>query len=165
LVETGINHKHVIDTCLLNSDSSVYDSQRLCWRMMTMWLNADKLIIGNYNLLYTHIGTIIIITCNTCIYCHMNEQANVMLHYFNEFNFYRYNNIINVTNYALDFVFLQYFRIFSIKDFMYLRLLFHTHTHTFDYCNISVSVSQLNYFPNPNFRMEVKFQTVKLWEY
>lgn len=89
------------------SDLSVYE--RHCHAMeevLCLSPNADIIIAGDYNLPRTFWHN-----RDGCLsydaggYCHMSEQALTLLHCFNEFNFFQYNNVVNNDLNTLDLVF------------------------------------------------------------
>lgn len=67
--------------------------------------NTDILIVGDYNLLhiYWHNNRGYLLYNIDCC-CYVLEQANTIMHFFNEFNLYQHNNI-NMNHNTLDLVF------------------------------------------------------------
>lgn len=109
-VNIRLEHKHIIiGTIYLPpaSNPSVYESHCLSVEeLITLSPNADFLIVGDSNLPHTH-------WYNSDGYLSFNmdhcgrvlEQASTIMHFFNEFNMFQHNNILNVNHNTLDLIF------------------------------------------------------------
>jgi len=110
-VDIHFEHKHLIIGAVYippSSDIAVYDAHcKAIENIISILPNADTLIIGDYNLPNTRWfnesnGSLQYTSTGICT---KSRQADIIYSYFNEFNFYQHNTILNARGNTLDLLF------------------------------------------------------------